>query len=541
MGASQRVTLLEFLFFFTYSNIDIEANKNSQNKKEAPKESFFQSFFSSLFGNSNPEADKKRKLRNIAKAISKSKYKSFYKPSTVEMQAPFGKFIYDIYKTIAPAQIMFKNLPNPSIFTRHIINYILSDNQRKIEEQLDEQKILEVSRKLPMKELKKQVELKLQEFINEFNDEKALCAENLSKSFTLFKAFCTFDYYLIIRKFDSSYREFNFNTTPRLEKINAEYVLNDLKDFMEIAYAMTDNSINWQTLFAMIKSSQQKEVISYNNWKKILEKIKSIQASRSLDLIVQHIGQETGYSTKPISDFRSVLEPYIENFENETKALLQKIESEQKENKASNLSVQIFGASDTQNLKYYIPSFNAVLEKKNLEVIVYAEPLNYLKTFLLEYLKKDIREYYEIVVIRGQWDSRLSAPISNAYQELLKTSEMITAFDENFSEEGSMGMKIKTLLPKTAHDASAESIINRVVSDANDEARGYIITSTQNLVVIAKTIKQLLEDFSKEKHLIVQNWKELEKFFEVPFKDFSVNIYKKIYLFVQLMQNYIVE
>ena len=536
-----RVTLLEFLFFFTYSNIVMEVNKSSQNKKEAPKESFFQSFFSSLFGNSNPEADKKRKLRNIAKAISKSKYKSFYKPSTVEMQAPFGKFIYDIYKTVAPAQIMFKNLPNPSIFTRHIINYILSDNQRKIEEQLDEQKILEVSRKLPMKELKKQVELKLQEFINEFNDEKALCAENLSKSFTLFKAFCTFDYYLIIRKFDSSYREFNFNTTPRLEKINAEYVLNDLKDFMEIAYAMTDNSIDWHTLFAMIKSSQQKEVISYNNWKKILEKIKSIQASRSLDLIVQHIGQETGYSTKPISDFRSVLEPYIENFENETKALLQKIESEQKENKASNLSVQIFGASDTQNLKYYIPSFNAVLEKKNLEVIVYAEPLNYLKTFLLEYLKKDIREYYEIVVIRGQWDSRLSAPMSNAYQELLKTSEMITAFDENFSEEGSMGMKIKTLLPKTAHDASAESIINRVVSDANDEARGYIITSTQNLVVIAKTIKQLLEDFSKEKHLIVQNWKELEKFFEVPFKDFSVNIYKKIYLFVQLMQNYIVE
>ena len=94
----------------------MEANKNSQNKKEAPKESFFQSFFSSLFGNSNPEADKKRKLRNIAKAISKSKYKSFYKPSTVEMQAPFGKFIYDIYKTVAPAQIMLKFLKFPENF-----------------------------------------------------------------------------------------------------------------------------------------------------------------------------------------------------------------------------------------------------------------------------------------------------------------------------------------------------------------------------------------------------------------------------------------
>lgn len=513
----------------------MEANKRSQSKKE----NFFQTLLSSLFNSSNPEADKKRKLRNIAKSISKSKYKNFYKPSSLEMQAPFGKFIFDIYKTVAPAQIMFKNLPNPSVFTRHIINFILSDNQRKIEEQLDEQKILEISKKIPIKELKSQVELKLQEFINEFNDDKALRAENLSKAFTLFKSFCTFDYYLIIRKFDPSYREFNFNTTPRLEKVNAEYILNELKDFLEIAYAMTDNSIDWQTLFAMLKASQQKEVISFGNWKKIIEKIKSIQASRSLDLIIQHIGQEIGYTTKPMSNFRSVLEPYIEKFENETKALIQKIENEQKETKASNLSVQIFGATEPQNLRNYVSSFNAVLEKKNLDLIEYTEPLNYLKTFLIEYLKKDIREYYEVIVIRGQWDSRLSTPMSNAYQELLKTSDDITVFDESFGEEGAMGIKIKTLLPKTSHDASAESIINRVVSDANEEARGFIITSTQNLIVIGKTIKQLIEDYSKEKHLIVQNWKELEKFIEEPMKEFSIKIYKKIYLFVQLMQNYI--
>ena len=74
----------------------MEANKRSQSKKE----NFFQTLLSSLFNSSNPEADKKRKLRNIAKSISKSKYKNFYKPSTLEMQAPFGKFIFDIYKTI---------------------------------------------------------------------------------------------------------------------------------------------------------------------------------------------------------------------------------------------------------------------------------------------------------------------------------------------------------------------------------------------------------------------------------------------------------
>ena len=332
----------------------METKKNNSGEKPVQKESFFQSILSSIFKNSSPEAEKKRKLKNIAKAISKSKYKNYYKPGTLEMVAPFGKFIFDIYKTIAPVQIMFKNLPNPNVFNRYIINYILSDNQRQIEEQLDEQKILEVSRKIPIKELKNQVELKLQEFTNEFNDDKAVRADNLSKSFTFFKDFCNFDYYMILKKFDSSYREYNFNSTPRLEKVNAEYILNDLKDFLEIAYAITDSSLDWQTLFAMFKASMQKEVISLGNWKKIVDRIKSVQASHSLDLIVRHIGQEIGYTTKPITNYKSVLENYIEKFESETRNLIQKIENEQKETKASNLSVQIFGATEPQNLKNYV-------------------------------------------------------------------------------------------------------------------------------------------------------------------------------------------
>ena len=118
-------------------------------------------------------------------------------------------------------------------------------------------------------------------------------------------------------------------------------------------------------------------------------------------------------------------------------------------------------------------------------------------------------------------------------------SDDISQFDESFAEEGLMGSKIKTLLPKTAHDAGAENIINRVVSDANDMARGFIIQGTQNLITIGKTIKQLIEDYSLPKAIIVQNWKELEKYVDEPMKEYSVGIYKKIYLFAQLMQTYI--
>ena len=203
------------------------------------------------------------------------------------------------------------------------------------------------------------------------------------------------------------------------------------------------------------------------------------------------------------------------------------------------MAIQIFGTATPNSLSSYVPGFNAVLEKKDLSRLEYTEPLNYLKTFILEHVKREIREYYDVVVIRGQWDATLSAPMSNAYQELIKASDDITKFDEDFSEEGQIGMKIKTLLPKTAHDHGAENIINRVIYDCNETAKDFILSSTQNLIVIGKTLKQLIEDYSLQKPVIVANWRELEKYIETPMKEFSIGIYKKIYLFVQLMQQYI--
>ena len=515
------------------------SSEKSAPKKAAEKESFFQSLISSLFKSSNPEAEKKRRLKNLAKTISKTKYHTFYRPASGEMLAPFGKLMFDLYKAVSSAQTLFRNTQNPQIFKRQIINYVLSENQLTLLEELDEQKILELARTVPIAKLQQDVEHKLQVFTNDFNETRAARADNLEKAFTVFQDFCSFDFYMILKKFDSSYQEFSFNALPRMDKVNAEYIIDDLKDFLAVAYSITDDSIDWTSLFDMFKETQSRELISPGNWKKIVAKIKSIQVSRSLDLIVQHISEDFAYETSISYHHASIIEPYIEKIENDTRNLMAKIEAEQKESKASSICMQIFGTSSPQSLKYYTAEFNAPLEKKGLSVLEYTEPLNYLKTFLVEFVKKSIREYYDIVVIRGQWDATLSAPMSNAYQELLKLSDEITGFDEMMAEEGSMGIKVKTLLPKTAHDAGAENIINRVVSDANDTARGYIIQGTQNLITIGKTVKQLIEDYVLPKPLLVANWKELEKFFETPLKEFSVDIYKKIYLFVQLMQTYI--
>ena len=521
---------------------DIEKEKREEAKaaqKQEEKQSFFQSLFSNLFKSSNPEAEKKRKLKAIAKSFSKTKYHSFYRASTIEVLPPFAKLFFDIYKFVAPAQAIFKANQNPNLYKAQVINYSLSDKQLGLLEHFDQQKIMELARTVPIQQLSTKLEEEFSIFSAEFDNERMNRTENLYKAFSALQDFCCFDYYVLLKKFTNSIQEYNFNTVPNFEKINGEYITDDLKDFCAAAYAITDENLFWNELFAFFKATQSTETITLGNWKKIVAKMKNIQQSGAFDLMIRHISGNTDYVTEIPSHYTSLIEPYMDKIQEEIRTTISKIGSQQKENKANQICEQIFGSTDFQTLHFYTVSANDTFSKKELGTYIFTEPLNYLKAFLLEYVKKDIREFFDVVVVRGQWDASLANPMSNAYQELLKISDEITTFDNDLSEDGGSGLKIKTLLPKTAHDPGAENIINRIISDSNEQARGYLVTASQDLITIGKTLKQLIEDYSKQKSEIVHNWRELERYIDHPMKEFSIGIYKKIYLFVQLMQQYL--
>lgn len=518
--------------------MDIEDNgeNNSQNSGTEEKLGFFQSLFANLFKSANPEAEKKRKLKAIAKSFSKTKFRSFYKTSTIEVMPPLAKMFYEIYKVISPVQLMLRATPNPNYYKNHIINYMLSEKQLTLLEHFSEEKIMEMAKQMPVQNISKQIHNDLNTFTAEFDSERIVRTENIYKGFMLLRNFSNFDYYKLLKKFTNRLQENNFSTVPVFEKINAEYVVDDLADFCSVAYAITDDTIIWGDLFEFFKQTNSVEIISLSNWKKIIARVKTLQSSSAFDLLIRHASGRLKYVTQIDSVYEEIIEPYTSYIESETVKILNKLQHMQNDSKSNQLCMQIFGNTEFQSIKNYVYTANDIFSKKELNTFEYAKPLNYLKTFLLEYVKKNLREFYDIVVIRGQWISSLSAPMSNAYQELLKISDAITNFDNELAEDGPIGSKIKTLLPKTAHDTGAESIINRLISDSNDQAKSFLLTSTQALITIGKTLKQLIEDYLKQKPVIMQNWKELEKYFEIPFKDFSVDLYKKIYLFVQLMQ-----
>lgn len=500
--------------------------------------SFFQKFFGSLFSGNDPEAEKKRLLKSISKNLSHTGYK-FYKVASDQILPGFGKFFYDMYKIISPAQLFFQNQQNPAFYKNMVIEYSLSEKQKQLSENFSEESIATLSKNLPFEQLKKKIKTDLGNFTGEFDSNKVSAIDSLYTKLLSFRSFCTYDFYFMLKKFDSTLRESDFSRTPHLEPIDASYIADDLKDFVSIICSMPLNE-DWSDVILLFKSQRGIEPVKQNQWNKIVQKLRQLRDSRIFDMIIQLTTKDPSYATNLSPKQEHIFESYIESLQKQTLTALNKLEDAQKNSKIDSLLVQIFNTNTVSVLKNYTDSLNETFAKKNLEGYIYAKPLNYLKAFLIDYVKRDIREYADLVLIRGKWTlAPLAAEMSNQYHALLEISDSITEFDEKMAEEGEIGIKIKTLLPRTERDKEANNIIRTILGDANSMAKDYLVAAARNMIGFAKTLKSLIEDYSKPKGEILMNWKELDRYAEHPIKTLGIEVYKKLYLFVSLLQGLI--
>lgn len=504
------------------------------------KESFIQKLLGSLLGGNDAEANKKRQLKNIAKNLSKTHFK-FYKASADQALPLLGKFFFDLYKTLSSSQTLFNSQQNPNYYKNIIITSSLSDNQKQLIESLSEESIQEQSKSMDFKQLKEKIKGDISTFLSEFDQARVQQIDNLHQKLQVFKNLCCFDYYFVLKKFDSSIRENEFNRSPKFNPIDASYIADDLKDFLSLIYAIPSGA-DWNDLLQLLKAMRGgNEPIKAGQWAKLVARFNQLKAEKVFEMIIQLTTKDPLYEVNYEEKREQIVEAYIEKTRTDAQTCLNKLENALKNSKNDGLLTQIFGTTSIDSLQNYTDEQSAYFTKKNLGGFEYTKPLNYLKAFLLEYVKRDIRSYADLVLIRGKWTtSPLSTEMSDAYNALLEYSEKISIFDKNLSEEeGEYGIKLKTLLPRADRDKEAAGIIKTVLRDNNSLAREYIVGTTKMLIVFGKNTKLLLEDYQKQRPEMLTNWKELDRFAEKPIKELSVEVYKKIYLIVQLIQGLI--
>jgi len=266
-----------------------------------------------------------------------------------------------------------------------------------------------------------------------------------------------------------------------------------------------------------------------------------VKKSGVLELIVRHVDKDPYFKPTMALPNERIVEPYLNKLKTQTEMLIQKILQEKKGQKVEKLASMVFGSAAVSRMKNYTDRANATFSKKMLSGYVHTQATNYLKAFLLDYVKKDARELRDLLIVRGKWTTNLlSQQLSDSFHTIMEISDQLIAFDDACADEGDYGIRIRKVINRTERDPAAMKALRDVVKEINDRASGIVNEAAHSLIAFGKNLKSLIDDYDKAPHWeILINWKEVDTASENSVKSRMVNVYKKLYYFVQLLQLFV--
>ncbi len=512
---------------------DLTPEKKVSEDDSSPN--FFQRILSFIFSGDDPEKEKRRLLKDIGKQLNRQKFK-FYKPKTGEALPGLAKFFHEIYSSVGPARIMLDHAASSNVLKQIIIEESLTEEQLAIKDAMTEDEIRSLADSMDHKAVVQKLKELMVSLYAAFNAEKVKQINLTYNLVTIFLQFIHYDYYFLLKKFDSGLPENDFVYNPRFEQINGEYISDDLKDFLEVA-GMLEKNQPWQDLFSILQIYRETPVIDPGKWKKVLRDIGEIRKSTVLELMIQHIDKNPYFKYKVAYPNDQIVEEYLSKIKTSTELTLQKILKERRTGKIEKLCKHVFGTVAVSRMKNYTEKNNMMFSKKMMAGYMHVAALNYLKAFLLDYFKKDIREVVDLLIIRGKWSTNLmSQQLSDAFHAVMTIAEELVVFDDSLGDEGERGNALRSAIKRADRDPNAMKALREQLKKINDDAMRMMQVSAQNLIAVGKTLKIVIEDYDNKPRELLLNWKEIEVSSDNQIRTILAEVYKKIYYFIQLLQ-----
>ncbi len=521
-------------------NPDRPDQTHSGSNDDGSAEGFFSRLLATFLGGDDPDREKRRLLKNLTKELKRRKSK-LYKPRNEEAGVGIAKFFFDIYRVVAPAQAILQNASESGGVKSIVIDSFLSEEQRELRERFSEDTIRERAKSTETKALAEELRQTMISFFGSFDSKKVKEINGLYNQLLLLLQFIQFDYYMLLKKFDSSLMEGDQAYKPKFEPISAEYIIDDLKDFLEVALPL-DPSVDWDKVLDVLQTYRGVEVISRPAWKKVMQAVKEMRDSELFPMIIQHVEKDPFWKPMVRIPNEKIVEAYLNALKTSTEGTMQKILTERKNLKVDQLCRQVFGTSSVVRAKHYTEQANAVYAKRMLAGYTHAAAFNYMKAFLLDYFKKDIREVVrDLLLVRGKWSSNISSQqLSDGFHQVMEAADKAVKFDDSLAEDGERGAKLKKALGRVVErDKNSIRFIREGLKQVNTEAQVMINEAANGLITIAKHLKALLEDRKKTNPELLLNWKEIEAAGEESIDQRMIAIYKRIHAFVQLMQMHV--
>jgi hypothetical protein len=480
-------------------------------------------------------SDKDILLKQMLKEISQNKYAKFYRVRQEEVDASLGQYFYSIYKIVFPLQTFLKD-PAREVRIRQVtLEAFLDKHVMDIIKRLTPEAIAERKRTAGA-DISGQLKEDLAVLAAGFDSPKIVSADKCYNLIASMKQFVFFDFCTFLEKFDPEMKEGDFLSQPKFAPIDANIVAPDLSTFLSILPSFEKDD-DWKTVFEILKYCKGgTDIIPLAQWSNLIQNLKDLQHSKILELIGRVATGNPILEVKHIVPNETLSAIWLEQKTNDVREVIAGIAGSQRNAQINSLDQAIFGTLATNRLSYYTPEKSKVLLDKELEGYYFSSALNHLLAFIQEFLSKEIQELCDLLLVRGQWtNNTASRQMSESFHEVLDIAAEITVLDENLSEEGANGPRIRGALLRVDRDKSQARYINSLIIGINEEALHLINQAVPSLIVVGKHFKMLLDDCEKKPFELIMNWKELALGTKVPLSQRIAAVYKKINYFVQLM------
>jgi hypothetical protein len=172
---------------------------------------FLDNLIGLISGGNDPEAAKKKRLHQLVKDLSQNKYSRFYRAKGEELEPAFGKFLYDIYKVVSPAQVFLQNAAKSEQLKQITVDAFLDKDMKALKDKLSAAAIQEKTKTTAVKELSAAVKRDLSAFVAGFDSARVNSIDSCYNTIIALVDFVCFDFFLVLKKFDSNINERNFS------------------------------------------------------------------------------------------------------------------------------------------------------------------------------------------------------------------------------------------------------------------------------------------------------------------------------------------
>jgi hypothetical protein len=504
----------------------------------APKKmGFLPRLLASVFGSNDPEWLRERALHLLERDLKRIRPR-FYNSSLRLLEPAFARFLHELYRVFSPARALLQGAESSAALRLITVELALSEEQQRLRERLSDQSLADRAKTAEAGTLAEQVRGELAELAKGFDAETIKAVDARYNNLAALLDLATYDYWVSLRKFDLAYPEHDLAYKPAFKSIAVEGGLDELKDLLEVV-PVVDPQADWGPVLDVLKEYKGVDIVARDDIRRVLQLLSEVQRTGVLLGIVRHASGNPAYRSAARHHRERIVEAFLAKQRSQVELVLQKLVRANTSQRIGALVRQVFGADKAPTLSNYSEAANAVFTGRLLGGYLLAAPLGYLDAFLRDCLGNQLRSLVDFLVIKGQWASlQPSQQMSGSFHELLKISEAIAKFDADLAADGDVGRKIRAVLLRADKDRKALADLRPLLQRVNDQARGMLGSASSNFVALAKVLKLVYDDSARPHPEQVVNWKELQAGTDRDLRGMVAAVYKRIYNFMQLMQNY---